>query len=75
MRYIHGTAPQEDMLIYNIGLPTRTTAEEIFNLIDSYFKKQDLSWDLRHQVCTDGAKAMFDKLISTIIHRCKNALR
>lgn len=47
VRYIHRTAAQEDMLICK-SLPTRTTAEEIFNLIDSYFKKQDISWDLCH---------------------------
>ncbi|GFU23892.1 zinc finger BED domain-containing protein 5 [Nephila pilipes] len=61
VRYIHGTAAQENMLICK-SLPTRTTAEEIFNIVNSYFKKHDISWDLCHQVCTDRAKAMLKKL-------------
>ncbi|GFU23901.1 ataxin-2 homolog [Nephila pilipes] len=48
VRYIHGTAAQENMLICK-SLPTRTTAEEIFNIVNSYFKKHDISWDLCHQ--------------------------
>ncbi|GFT18772.1 transposase [Nephila pilipes] len=57
VRYIHGTAAQKDMLIFK-SLATRTTAEEIFNIVNSYLKKHEISWDLCHQVCTDGAKAM-----------------
>ncbi|XP_067125519.1 zinc finger BED domain-containing protein 5-like [Centruroides vittatus] len=67
VRYIHGMAAQEDMLIWK-SLPTRTTVEEIFNLIDSYFKRQDISYDLCHQVCTDGAKATLGKLNSIVAH-------
>ncbi|GFT73168.1 zinc finger BED domain-containing protein 5 [Nephila pilipes] len=62
VRYIHGTAGQEDMLLCK-SLPTRTTTEEIFNIVNSYFKKHDtISWDLCHQVRTDGEKAMLGKL-------------
>ncbi|GFT69644.1 transposase [Nephila pilipes] len=57
VKYIHGTAAQEDMLICK-SLPIRTAVDEIFNIVNSYFKKPDISWDLCHQVCTDGAKAM-----------------
>ncbi|XP_017794405.1 PREDICTED: zinc finger BED domain-containing protein 5-like [Habropoda laboriosa] len=57
VRYIHGIAAQEDMLICK-ALLCKTTGEEIFKLIDSYFEKYDISWDLCQQVCADGAKAM-----------------
>jgi len=71
VRYIHETTAQEDMLICK-SLPTKTTAEEIFNLIDSYFKKQDISWDLYHQVCTDGAKAMLGELNGVVARMKQN---
>ncbi|GFT12387.1 transposase [Nephila pilipes] len=45
MRCIHGTAAQEDMLICKC-LPTRTTVEEYVNIVNSYFKKHDIWWDL-----------------------------
>ncbi|GFT97789.1 zinc finger BED domain-containing protein 5 [Nephila pilipes] len=61
VRYMHETAAQEGMLICK-SLPTRTTAEEIFNIVNSYFKKHDISWDLCHQVCIDRAKVMLEKL-------------
>ncbi|GFT28729.1 hypothetical protein NPIL_65821 [Nephila pilipes] len=38
VRYIHGTAAQEDKLICK-SLPTRTTAEEIFNNVKFIFQK------------------------------------
>ncbi|GFS84283.1 zinc finger BED domain-containing protein 5 [Nephila pilipes] len=55
VRYILGTDAQEDMLICK-SLPTRTTAGEVFNFVNSYFKKHDISWDMCHQVCTDAWK-------------------
>ncbi|GFS85155.1 transposase [Nephila pilipes] len=69
VRYIHGSAAQEDMLICKI-LPTRTTVEETFNIENSYFKKHDIPWDLYHQACTDGAKSMLGKL-NGIVARMK----
>ncbi|GFS96884.1 zinc finger BED domain-containing protein 5 [Nephila pilipes] len=66
VRYIHGTAGQEDMLIYQ-NLPTRTTAEEIVNVANSYIKKHDISWDLCHLVCTYGAKTVLGKLNGVVV--------
>ena len=38
LRHFHETAAQEDMLICK-SLPTKTSTDENFNLIDSCFKK------------------------------------
>lgn len=56
---------QEDMLICK-NLATRTTAEDICNLIDSYFKKQNISSNLYRQVCTDEAKVMLGEFNSVV---------
>ncbi|GFT34269.1 zinc finger BED domain-containing protein 5 [Nephila pilipes] len=45
VRYIHETAAQEDLIICK-SLQTRTTAEEMFNNVKSFFKKHDISWNL-----------------------------
>ncbi|GFS78393.1 transposase [Nephila pilipes] len=67
VRYIHETAAQEDMLIFK-SLPTRPTAD----IVNSYFKKHDISWDLCHQVCTDGATAMLGKLNGVVARMKQN---
>jgi hypothetical protein len=36
---------------------TRTTGEDIFNLVDSYLKEKGLSWDKCVDICSDGAKS------------------
>ncbi|GFT94302.1 transposase [Nephila pilipes] len=61
VRYKHRTDAQEDMLICK-SLPTRTTAEEFLNIVNSYFKKHDISGDLCHQVYTDRGKTMLEKM-------------
>jgi hypothetical protein len=40
---------------------TRTTGEDIFNLVDSYLKEKGLSWDKCVDICSDGAKSMTGK--------------
>ncbi|GFT73459.1 zinc finger BED domain-containing protein 5 [Nephila pilipes] len=58
VRYIQGTVAQENMLICK-SLPTRITVEEIFNIVNSYFKKHDIYWVLYHQACTNGERQCF----------------
>ena len=67
VKCIHETGAQEDMLICK-SVPTKTTAEEIFNLMDSRFKKLEIYWDLCHQVCIDGTKAMLGKSNGMVAH-------
>lgn len=35
-----------------------TTAQSIFDTVDTYFVKNDLSWDLVYQITTDGCPSM-----------------
>ena len=39
-------------------LPGKTTGEEMFHVIDSFFKEHDLQWKTCSHICTDGAAAM-----------------
>lgn len=39
-------------------LNTRTTAEEIFNLIDTYINRNDIDWKKCVGLSSDGARAM-----------------
>nr|XP_033497741.1 SCAN domain-containing protein 3-like [Epinephelus lanceolatus] len=39
-------------------LPGKTTGEEMFQIIDSFFKEHDLQWKTCSHICTDGAAAM-----------------
>ncbi|CAL9683639.1 unnamed protein product [Knipowitschia caucasica] len=40
------------------ALPGKTTGEEIFQVIDSFFKEHDIEWTYCTHICTDGAAAM-----------------
>ncbi|KAJ4941766.1 hypothetical protein JOQ06_011640 [Pogonophryne albipinna] len=39
-------------------LPGKTTGEELFQVIDSFFREHDLQWKTCSHICTDGAAAM-----------------
>lgn len=39
-------------------LPGKTTGEDVFNLIDSFFTEHSLDWKCCSHVCTDGAASM-----------------
>lgn len=39
-------------------LPAKTTGEEMFQVIDTFFKEHDLRWKSCSHICTDGAAAM-----------------
>nr|XP_006005906.1 PREDICTED: zinc finger BED domain-containing protein 5-like [Latimeria chalumnae] len=57
VRYIYEGAIQEDILFCQ-SLPTRTTAEEIFRLLDSFINQHDIVWSKCIGICTDGVKSM-----------------
>lgn len=69
VRYIHESSFEEDMLFCK-ALPTQTTGEEIFNLLNAYFEKHSIPWNLCYHICTDGAKAMVG-VIKGVIARIK----
>ena len=39
-------------------LETTTTAEDVFNVVSTYFDKNDMKWENLVGICTDGAPAM-----------------
>ena len=39
-------------------MPTTTRGEDIFHILNDYFKKWNLSWKSCVEVCTDGAPSM-----------------
>lgn len=57
VRYIYGGSIHEDILFCK-PLPTRTTGQEIFGLIDSFIRSHGITWTKCVGICTDGAKAM-----------------
>ncbi len=69
VRYIYEGNVEEDLLICQ-NLEAHTTGEAIFNLIDSYMKENNISWDFCSSVCTGGAAAMIEK-ISGVVTRIK----
>lgn len=57
VRYIYGGSIHEDILFCK-SLPTRTTGQDIFGLIDSFIRSHGITWTKCVGICTDGAKAM-----------------
>ncbi|MBN3278096.1 ZMYM6 protein, partial [Polyodon spathula] len=43
-------------------LPTRTTGEEIFVVLDNFIREGGMQWDRCIGICSDGARAMTEKL-------------
>ena len=68
--YVHclfeGTV-HEDFLFCR-PLATRTTGEEIFNLIDVFMRTNGIDWECCVGICTDGAKSMTGKHTGFIAH-------
>jgi hypothetical protein len=60
VRYINNNSI-EDELLFCKPLKTRTTGEDIFNLVHCYLKENGLSWDECVDICSDGAKSMTGK--------------
>ena len=56
VRYVHnGTFKDEFLCI--LDLPSRTRGEDIFKTIDTFFKANDIKWELLCGLFTDGAPA------------------
>lgn len=66
VRYVceDGTV-HEDILMCH-SLESRTTGEEIFNAVDGFMSKHEISWLKLIDVCTDGARAMTGKTAGVI---------
>ncbi|KFM77863.1 SCAN domain-containing protein 3, partial [Stegodyphus mimosarum] len=57
VRYPGLTDIQEDILFCK-PMSTTTTGEDIFLMVDSFFKEEGLNWNQCFSICTDGAAAM-----------------
>ena len=56
VRYVHNGAFKDEFLCI-LDLPSRTRGEDIFKTIDTFFKANDIKWELLCGLCTDGAPA------------------
>ncbi|XP_035211130.1 protein ZBED8-like [Stegodyphus dumicola] len=57
VRYPGLTDIQEDFLFCK-SMSTKTRGEDIFLIVDSFFKEEGLNWNQCFSICTDGAAAM-----------------
>ena len=69
IRYTFEKSIEEDLLLCE-SLKGNTTGEEIFNIVDSYFRIHEIPWGKCVDVCTDGAMSMVGK-ISGVVARIK----
>jgi len=60
VRYVHERCIKEEFLFCE-RLETTTKAVDVFRLIQSFFGRHELAWDLIGSICTDGAPAMIGK--------------
>ncbi|XP_076043639.1 protein FAM200C-like [Oratosquilla oratoria] len=72
---VHERCIKEDFLFCE-GLETTTKAVDVFRLIQPFFDRHELAWDLIGSICTDGALAMIGKksgfvaMVKEKIHMC-----
>jgi len=77
-RYTHENTIQKGLLICEC-LKTHTTGEEIFEVLNKYLVKKNISWKKCVDVCTDGAAAMVGKIkgvitrIKEVAPKCSNS--
>jgi hypothetical protein len=57
VRYVGENNILEDILFCK-PIPGRTTSIEIFNIMDSFFEENDITWNNCIGLCTDGAHSM-----------------
>ncbi|XP_078495350.1 protein FAM200C-like [Ciona intestinalis] len=57
VRFVGSSSIEEEMLFCK-PLETTTKAEDVFNLVATYFDNHCLSWEKLVGICTDGAPAM-----------------
>lgn len=57
VRYVHSKKFHEEFLFCR-ALSIRTTGEDIFHMVDSFVKENQLDWPKCVGICTDGARAM-----------------
>ena len=60
VRCVHQKNLKEEFLFCE-RLETTTKAVDVFELIQSFFDRHELAWDLIGSICTDGAPAMIGK--------------
>lgn len=73
VRYIHEKNIKEEFLSCE-RLETTTKAADVFKLIQSFFDRHELAWDLIGSICTDGAPAMIGKKSGFVAMVKKKAL-
>lgn len=57
VRYVAENNITEDILFCK-QIPGKATANEIFNIIDTFFDESDINWNDCIGICTDGAQSM-----------------
>ncbi|XP_025419339.1 zinc finger BED domain-containing protein 5-like [Sipha flava] len=76
--HTHKKTTQEELLICE-SLKTRTTGEEIFDVLNKYLVKKKISWQKCVDVCTDGAATIVGKIkgvitrIKEVAPKCSNS--
>ena len=69
VRYVYDGDIQEDLFLCKT-LPTSTTGEEIFKILDTFMSENKIPWKKCLDVCTDGAKSMTGS-IKGVVSRIK----
>jgi zinc finger BED domain-containing protein 5/7/8/9 len=70
VRYIWNEHAMEEFLFCR-PLQTNTTAEQVFNLLSSFFVENGIDWQKCVGICTDGARSMTGRH-SGLVTRIKN---
>ncbi|KAK3892273.1 hypothetical protein Pcinc_003894 [Petrolisthes cinctipes] len=65
VRYIGDDRILEEFLFCN-ALSTTTTGEDIFVMVDSFFKKHNIDWSNCLAVCSDGAPSMIGSRVGFV---------